>query len=327
MARVAVVGAGLAGLVVAQSLNHGHDVVVFEKSRGVGGRMATRYAGKFEFDHGAQFFTARSDAFRAFLAPLLQHGVISAWHARFAELRRSEVGEIRRWGDEYPHYVGVPRMNAVGKWLARGIDVRTGTTVQALVRNDSGWRLRTDTAGPAAAFDWVVLTAPPAQSAALLPDSSSLDEDCGAMTMTACFALLLGFSRAQSLIWQATRVKDADISWISANHSKPGRPFGCSLVAHSTNAWADAHLEDCPESVRLHLMSEMSEVTGIDASSADYVELHRWRYANIGRHDGRAFAIDATNRIAVAGDWFVRGRVEGAFLSASALSTALAAAL
>ena len=271
MARIAVVGAGLAGLVLAQALGQDHEVVVFEKSRGVGGRMATRYAGAFEFDHGAQFFTARSDAFGSFLAPLEKRGVITPWHARFAELTRSQVGEIRQWSDEYPHYVGVPRMNAVGKWLARDIDVRTGTTVQALVKEGAGWRLRTDTAGPPDAFDWVVFTAPPAQTAALLPHGSSLLEDCDTINMTACFALLLGFSKSQALAWQATRVRDADISWMSANHSKPGRPPGFSLVAHSTNAWADTHLEDRPEAVKAHLLSEVSAVAGIDAGAAEYV--------------------------------------------------------
>ena len=327
MARIAVVGAGLAGLVLAQLLGQDHDVVVFEKSRGVGGRMATRYAGAFEFDHGAQFFTARSDAFGSFLAPLEKRGVIVPWHARFAELRRSQVGEIRQWSDEYPHYVGVPRMNAVGKWLARDIDVRTGTTVQALVKEDAGWRLRTDTAGTPDAFDWVVFTAPPAQTAPLLPRGSSLREDCDTINMTACFALLLGFSKAQTLAWQATRVRDADISWMSANHSKPGRPPGFSLVAHSTNAWADTHLEDRPEAVKAHLLSEVSAVAGIDADAAEYVELHRWRYANIARQGGKGYAIDSSNRVAAAGDWLVRGRVEGAFQSANALTTALAALL
>lgn len=327
MARVAVVGAGLAGLVVAQALGSDHDILVLEKGRSVGGRMATRYAGNFEFDHGAQFFTARSDAFRTFLAPLEKRGVIAPWHARFAELRRSTVGEIRQWSDAYPHFVGVPRMNAVGKWLARGIDVRTETTVTALEKANAGWRLETDIGNLPGTFDWVVFTSPPAQTAALLPVASSLGEACGAVKMAGCFALLLGFSRAQPMAWQATRVRDANISWMSANHSKPGRPPGFSLVAHSTNAWADAHLEDNTGAVRDLLLSEVSAVAGIDAGAAEYVELHRWRFANIARQDGVGYAIDSSNRLAAAGDWFVRGRVEGAFQSASALAAALAALL
>jgi predicted NAD/FAD-dependent oxidoreductase len=323
MASVAIIGAGLAGLVTARSLSGCHEVTVFEKGRGVGGRMATRYAGKYEFDHGAQFFTARSEEFRAFLKPMVERGVIAPWDARFAELRRSGIGEIRRWNADYPHYVGVPRMNAMCKWLARGLDVRLETTITSLTRKNGCWRLATDVTALPDAFDWVAITAPAAQTTALLPVDSPIRETTAAYTMQACFALMLGFAKSQAVPWQATRVRDADISWISLNHSKPGRPIGYSLLVHSTNAWADAHLDDDPEEIRAHLVQEAAAVTGTHAGEAESIELHRWRYANIGRQAGERYAIDRQNQLAAAGDWFVRGRVEGAFLSARALSAKL----
>jgi predicted NAD/FAD-dependent oxidoreductase len=114
---------------------------------------------------------------------------------------------------------------------------------------------------------------------------------------------------------------------MSANHSKPGRPPGFSLVAHSTNAWADAHLEDDPAAVRDHLLGEVSAVARINTGAAEHVELHRWRYANIARQDGKGYAIDSANQVAAAGDWLVRGRVEGAFQSARTLTDALSTLL
>ncbi|MSO32728.1 MAG: FAD-dependent oxidoreductase, partial [Ilumatobacteraceae bacterium] len=60
--RVVVVGAGIAGLTAARALSHaGHSVIVLDKGRSVGGRMATRRIGDATVDHGAQFFTVRSD--------------------------------------------------------------------------------------------------------------------------------------------------------------------------------------------------------------------------------------------------------------------------
>ena len=41
-----------------------------------------------------------------------------------AELRGGDVSSNRHWGGEYPHFVGVPGMNAVGKALASDLDVR-----------------------------------------------------------------------------------------------------------------------------------------------------------------------------------------------------------
>jgi predicted NAD/FAD-dependent oxidoreductase len=315
----------MSGLVVARSLHKRHDVAVFEKARGVGGRIATRYAGAYEFDHGAQFFTARSEEFQAFLKPLLEKGVIAPWGARFAERNRDEIGKIRQWGSDFPHYVGVPRMNAVCKWLAKGLDVRLGTAVSKLIRDDRHWRLAAEPGNAVGEFDWVVMTAPAGQTAALCPAESPLRQICAGYSMQACFALLLGFAEPLAFPVDATRVKDADISWISVNNSKPGRPIGCSLLVHSTNAWADAHLDDDPQEIRGHLMREVSDVAGIRAHDAEYVELHRWRYANIGAQQGQPFAIDHRNGLAAAGDWFARGRVEGAFHSARALSTELAA--
>jgi predicted NAD/FAD-dependent oxidoreductase len=141
--------------------------------------------------------------------------------------------------------------------------------------------------------------------------------------MHACFALLLGFDEPLDLTWDAALVHDADISWVSVNSSKPGRPASFSFVAHSTNAWADAHVDEDAALVRRHLTDEFRKVTGIDAAAAACIDLHRWRYANVDKQDGEPYALDAGRRLALCGDWFVRGRVEGAFTSARALAERL----
>jgi len=322
MSTIAVIGAGLSGLVVSQKLANSHDVVVFEKSRGVGGRMSTRRAGPFEFDHGAQFFTAQSTAFRTFLDPLIEAGHIADWPARFAELRREQVVDSRQWGKDYPHYVGIPSMNAVGKALASGFDVRLDTAITSLERTGGRWQLVGERQQPLGEFDWVIVTAPAAQAADLLA-STSIASAAAGVRMQACYALLLGFDEAVDLPWQAALVHDADISWISVNNSKPGRAVSSSLVVHSTNAWADAHADDDIDAVRRHLLEECREATGIDTASAAFVDVHRWRYANIDRQDGDLYALDPDQQLAACGDWFVQGRVEGAFKSADALAERL----
>ena len=319
MATIAVIGAGLAGLVVSHELARVHDVVVFEKSRGVGGRMATRCAGSFEFDHGAQFFTARSAAFRAFLEPLIEAGVVTNWPARFAELRRDEIIAIWQWGEEHPHYVGVPAMNAIGKALASDLDIRLDTAVRSLTRSGERWVLVGDGQERLGEFDWVIVTTPASQAADLLA-TTSIASAAAKARMDACYALLLGFDDPPDLSWQAALVRDADISWISVNSSKPGRQANSSLVVHSTNAWANAHVDDDTETVRRHLLDECREVTGIDMTGAAFVDVHRWRYANVDRKEGDLFALDAEQRLAACGDWFIRGRIEGAFSSALALA-------
>ena len=121
------------------------------------------------------------------------------------------------------------------------------------------------------------------------------------------------------LPWQAALVRDADISWISLNSSKPGRPATTSFVVHSTNAWADEHLDAPADDVRSHMLEQFSSVAGVDLARVCHVDLQRWRFANLPRQQGSACFVDADSNIAACGDWFIRGRVEAAFSSAIAL--------
>ena len=41
--NIAIIGAGISGLIAARNLIQKHNVTIFDKSRGVGGRMSTRY--------------------------------------------------------------------------------------------------------------------------------------------------------------------------------------------------------------------------------------------------------------------------------------------
>ena len=66
--HVAVVGAGMAGVVCARTLvQAGHRVTLLEKSRGLGGRMSTRHTEFGGFDHGSQYFTVRDARFETAL--------------------------------------------------------------------------------------------------------------------------------------------------------------------------------------------------------------------------------------------------------------------
>jgi len=313
--RVAVIGAGLSGLVAARDLSKCSEVTVFEKSRGFGGRMATRYGAGFEFDHGAQFFTARSPEFKEFLEPLIARGTVACWRARFAELHRDIVTATADWDDAYPHYVGAPRMNAIGRYLADGLTIRQNTTVAQLDPDADGWSLADSDGDALGRFDWVVCAMPAAQTAALLPADSRLRGLAGKVQMRACYSLMLGFENPLPLPWQAALVHGADISWISVNSSKPQRADRFTLVVHSTNAYADANLDMRLPLVQAHLLREVSELIGIDCGQASFCDLQRWRYANVDKQSGPRCLVDAKTRLAGCGDWFHHGRVEAAFLS------------
>lgn len=326
MSRIAIVGAGLSGLTAARALSKEHSVSVFEKSRGAGGRMSTRYAGDWYFDHGAQFFTARTPAFRAFLEPMVKAGIVRSWNARFVEIDSTGMSRARSWDDEYPHYVACPNMNALGKYLAAETDVTLNVVVDRLERLQGRWRLYDADSNALGEFDWVVVSAPAPQAASLLPDESPLSRHASTVEMLPCFAMMLGFDSAPDTGWDAALVKDAPISWISVNSSKPDRDGKPGWVVHASNAWAASHLDDDSVRIERTMRRAVSAASGHDVSTAAHCGLHRWLYANVDRQ-ARVPQVDVDNRLAACGDWFVRGRVEGAFESARRVAEQLRQAI
>ncbi len=327
MARIAIIGAGLSGLVTANALAADHSVVVFDKSRGTGGRMATRYAGRYEFDHGAQFFTARTDAFAAECRRMLEAGVIGIWQAEFRDFRGADIVAERRWGADYRHYVGTPRMNTIGKCLDRDINLRLETEINSIRWDHGRWSLFDASDDKLGDFDWLVLALPAPQAATLVPADEGFSKRCADVEMRACYAMMLGFSKPLPISWHAAHVRDADISWISVNSSKPGRPGSECIVVHSTNAWADSNIDAPSDVVQQHLLAEFRRVSGVNPTAAEFVATHRWRYANVAPQSAEACYVDENRQLAACGDWFIHGRIEAAHSSAAAMLERLTGSL
>ena len=222
----------------------------------------------------------------------------------------------RSWRDGPAHYVAVPGMSSLAKKMAAGLNIALETRVTAIERTGRRWRLLDQNQSSLGEFDWVVSAVPAEQAHALLPGSFAAHAALANTKMLGCYALMLGFAQPLELGWQAAFVNDADISWISNDNSKPGRPDYYSLLVHSTNRWAEDNIDADHETVSAYLQAELARVIQRDISRADHVALHRWRYANIGKQGGERFIIDRDQKLGAIGDWCIQGRVESAYLSA-----------
>jgi len=167
MVSVAIIGAGLSGIALARQLQAVADVTVFEKSRGYGGRIATRHAGPYQFDHGAQFFTARSAEFKQVLQEAQVQSTIALWEPKVITLQAGQKPFKRDWFE--PHYVGVPGMNALCKALAGDCKVNLQCEVKNISREGAGWGLTGADDSSYGLFDWVISAVPSPQALALMP--------------------------------------------------------------------------------------------------------------------------------------------------------------
>ena len=323
MSRIAIIGAGIGGLALGSQLARSHDVTVFEKGRGVGGRMASRHAGAFSFDHGAQYFTVRDPRFAALLAPLIAAGAVAPWTGQIADIANGAVQALKAPRDI--HYVGVPNMNSFAKSLVAGLTLRTGVDIAPLPgRKNAGWALL-DTSGAAqGVFDWVISTTTAHQTMALFDRHAPHSGPLATTEMLPCYALMLGFEHGLDLAWVAARISDSPIEWIGVNSSKPGRyPDVTTLVVHSSSAWAMEHLDQESEQLADLLAAALQDATGIDPAQAAFRTIHRWRSAK--RADGTNYPpyLDVENGLAATGDWACGSRVENVVLSALALGDAI----
>lgn len=318
--KIAIIGAGFTGVHLARRLSARADVIVFEKSRGIGGRMSTRRAGVYQFDHGAQYFTAKSEAFRATLQPYLDSGVVATWVPRLATLCTTEAPP--RW--TAPRYVAVPGMNALCKAMAEGLSVALETRVGQIAQGHNGlWGLQDTQGTHIGDFDWVISTAPAEQTVTLMPPVFCHHASLRSARMLGCFSLMVGGMDLSALGWDAAVVHDNPIAWIALNHSKPGRSQAFSVLCQSSNDWAEARLEHPNEVIARELKVALYAATGVSADKAEHVGLHKWRFALVKTPAGHPFLLDPDARLAAAGDWCGAGRVEAGFESAEALATDL----
>ena len=322
MTKIAIIGAGLSGLSAAHFLKDNAEITLFEKACDVGGRISTRRAEPYFFDHGAQYFTARTKAFQDFIQPLINQGIIERWSARYVKFDSDQIIERKNWIDDEPRYVGVPGMNKIAKHLAEGLNVHINTRIVSLKRGNT-WQLTDESGQLYSDFDWVISTAPSPQAVAVLPKKFKYYDDIKDVEMRACFSLMLGFSKNIPLEFEAAHVIHSDISWIAVNSHKPGRTDRFTLMVHSSEEYSEAHIDDDRETVMQHLMNETSNVIGHDVSIADYKTVHGWRYANNAKRENCHIFLDPDLKLAACGDWCLGGRVEGAFTSTYNLVNAM----
>ncbi|MFI4875031.1 MAG: NAD(P)/FAD-dependent oxidoreductase [Blastopirellula sp. JB062] len=323
--KVAIIGAGMAGLVCARELSSHHDVSLFDKARGPAGRMSTRRAADdLRFDHGAQYFTARDPRFRQQVEAWIDAGAVAAWEGPIGVL---QCGEITPTEDPPVRYVGCPAMNAPVKRLSEGLNLQLLRKIETIERRDALWRLTSDDGEAYGPFDALICTTPPAQAADLLRASApGVAAQLDPIVLNPCWATLVQFSQRLPLSIDGAFVHDSPLSWIARNSSKPGRdPSRDCWVLHASQAWSLRHFEQSPAEIAPQMLAALAAAAQISLPGIAYQTAHRWRYSIPPQPLSVGCVADRELRLAVGGDWCQQAKVEGAYLSGLSLAEATTA--
>lgn len=329
--NLAIIGAGAAGLAAARSLRQARpdlQITIYEKSRGLGGRAATRRREGFTFDHGAQYFKTVSPELERLVrqelpsAELIDIG-LPVWTFDGA----GTIGEGDPQQNDRPKWTYADGLNRLGKLLAEGQDVRREVRVAALRRAGGRWALEDSAGALAGQADLLLLTPPAPQTAALLEASdldqaarAAIQEQLGRVAYRRCISFALAFDRPIPRPFCALVNTDRrhPIAWLTLEHAKGPRrcPPGHSLLLPQMGAaWSLEHW-DAPAEQLAPLATELAgTLLGEDLGPPLWYDIQRWRYA---LPDGSA-DFDTLNRLGAphglffAGDYTIgKGRIHRA---------------
>ena len=302
--QIIIIGAGISGLMCATRLTQaGVDVRLIDKGRRVGGRMSTRHFEGGVFDHGAQFFSAKSSAFQPYVSSWVKEGIAKVWFDSSTDPTAS-----------HPRYIGVRGMNAIPQYLGKHLLHDCSVTIESVCFTDQ-WTLQSKEKSYTA--DHLILTPPGPQSYNLL-STTSADLQKNSLPLLPAFeyekglAVLLLLDQKSNLPAPGFLKPDhPDIAWIADNQQK-GISDKPALTVHTTARFAEAYWdrkdEDKIEAV-VSLIEPWIQAEVIGAQA------HRWGYT-LPLHKSEQSTLNLpTYNLQLAGDAFGGPRVEGAALS------------
>ncbi len=302
-----IIGAGISGLVLARKLvAAGASVVVLEKSRGYGGRMATKRVGDSVYDQGAQFFTVREAAFAELVAD---------W---------SERGLVKGWPDsQHRRLVGAPSMTAVPKALAEGLEILREHKVTAARRHECGcWELDVENHGIVRA-ERVLFACPVPQALAVLNAGAvvlpeAVAKSLGALQYHPCLALLVTLAGPSAVPADGVMLTDGPVRWIADNVKKGvAQNSPAAVTIHASAEFAEANYGMAEAEVAARLLPA---VEGLLGAAVTATALHRWKFSEPKTTHAERCVWLPELTLGFAGDAFGGPKVEGAVLSGLALA-------
>lgn len=334
---IAIIGAGLSGLVAANRLAlAGHEVTVFEKSRGFGGRMATRYKSgdrSVKFDHGTSFLSANGTGFKSFLNQYADTGVLRKWTNKFLYEDTDTITEVSATPGGDDLYIASNGMNTIGKLLQRLIDVRTETRVGGITYfgknrgNKRAWMVNLDSQDVFEA-DAIVIAVPSTQAYGIIQTAADelsirqIIREIDDVSYDPDLTFMFSFGKQEIPDWEAKKMVNPVVSLIINESSK--RDFGGDLnvVVHTTPEFAIKYQKDSRDIAQHEVLKVLMTELGSFAATPVWQDVHFWRYARARKSLNIPFfeCSDADQPLAIIGDYFMGTDAEAAYNSAVALA-------
>lgn len=344
---IVIIGGGMSGMMAARTLvEAGEDqVIVLDKGRSGGGRLATRQIGNATFDHGAQYFTARTQEFAEHVATWKAEGWVSEW-----------------FGSPHVRYRAEGGMNRLMRHLAEPLDICVRVRVTSVEPETDGWLLHWvseeneyvpqayDEVLPEEVYDpgnkanirarAIIVTAPPPQALYLLKQGGcqlgeEVAQQLAQVRYLPCLTALLtldGPSAIKAPGYARANDPSDPIQLVVDNYQK-GVSCEPALTVYACGRWSRTHFDEPDEKILAQLIQEAQVFRG--SSQIIGAQLKRWRFSLAETtYPGRFADMGLKAPAVIAGDSFIdpqdagqHARIESAALSGISAAKRLLEAL
>lgn len=317
MLQIAIIGAGIAGAALAYQLQAsvGATITLFEKARGVGGRLSCRRKAEGVFELGAADFSPRYPEVDQWLESLKPQVNFQPWWPETVVWQQDKPSFALTWEEQ--HYHLPAGMNTLVKTLLAEAPLYLRTQIAA-IEADNDCQYLLDTSGNRyGPFDWVIATCPAPQTQTLMPTFASslndVDYFCRMILMLAADSPFI----ESEVMW----CKGELAEWLIQKQTANGTyllTVQTKLCPSSMTEWWSL------SSTQQRLLLSLAQITGKTNINDLLLDHHIWRYAQ-PQHalSQQSYLIDPTLKQAVCGDVFIHGSVAGAIKSALALAQTL----
>lgn len=329
--KIGIIGAGVAGLAAGRELSKaGHEVTIIEKNRGYGGRLATKSAGKdnkTKLDYGVPSFAAHSPEFRGFVSELLQNELIRLWTDNPWRYNGDRLVKDPL-ADNDINYAAVDGINSVSKYLARWVDVQTGTKVGGLTnigtnrKKKRPWMINLTNYKTFEA-DAVIIATPAPQAYGIILTSQDeintlkLIREIDEINYDSTFSLMAGYGSTEPPPWELVKCNDEVIQLITNEKTKNKVDYETALVIHSTPGFARDSKDMKPEEITGKMLDHLAKIAGKWASVPEWSQIHYWRFSSPRNVIAKPYmefeTLDAP--MALIGDYFEGSTIDHSYCS------------